>query len=75
MKKIILKNYTDINDVDALKYFCEVMIQGRLSTKYKENDCYCCVTSFNDGKVVFADITKTGTDILTLQKGSSRMEE
>lgn len=75
MKKIILKNYTDINDVDALKYFCDVMIMGRLSTKYKKNDCYCYVTSFNDGKVVFADITKNGTDILTLQKGSSRKEK
>lgn len=59
MSRIIL-NYDDKVDIeDAMLTVFEVIKMGRIS-KFGKSFCLC--TRFKDGIVVFADITRKGTD-------------
>ena len=62
MSKIIVKNYSKLNDMDALYYVNSVMNMGRIS-----GECYCFVTTYESGIRVLADRTKTGTDVFRVQ--------
>ena len=61
MSKIIVKNYSKLNDMDALYYVNSVMNMGRIS-----GECYCFVTTYEMVRV-FADRTKTGADVFRIE--------
>ena len=59
MSRIII-NYDDaISDESALKYVESVVAMGRISGC---GEIYCYASQFEDGTVVFSDVTKSGTD-------------
>lgn len=65
MKKIVIENDTEMDDVSALYYAIKIVQGGRVSDHGKQ---YCYVTSFKNGVVVLARLTKGGTDVLTVTK-------
>ena len=58
MKRIII-NYEDVDELDALAYVERVIVRGRVSGGGK---IYCYATTFADGMVVYADLTRKGSD-------------
>lgn len=56
MKFIIYAN--GVTDQQAFTYVHSVVIDGLVS---KDNTCYCYITTFTNGVVVQAELTKTGT--------------
>lgn len=52
---------------EALKYVSRVTFEGKVS-KSKGYDCYCFVTTFSDGTTVYCDVTKSGTDVISVWK-------
>jgi hypothetical protein len=64
MSRIIINYDDDIPDKNAIHYVDVVMSMGRCSGLNDES--YCYVSTFKDGTVVFADTTKTGTDVFKI---------
>jgi hypothetical protein len=63
MSKIIIRNDTELTDLEVLKYVNKVVEGGKIS---KDNTCYCYVTIFGEKPsqiVVHCESTKTGTQI------------
>jgi len=63
MSKIIIRNDTELTDLEVLKYVNKVIEGGKIS---KDNTCYCHVTVFGEKSsqiVVYCESTKTGTQI------------
>ena len=65
MNNIIIKNNSDLTDVDCLRYVIEVVKQGRISN---DNQQYCFITKFLSGAVVSSYTTKTKTDVFIVTK-------
>lgn len=65
--RVILNIEDDINVIDAIKCVETVISSGRISSYGKS---YCCCTTFHNGLVVYANLTKTGNDIFRVQKTS-----
>lgn len=68
MARLIINYDDDIPTPNALHYVRTVVDLGRIS---RDGDCYCYVTSFNDGTRVFAEVTKMGTDTFRVKKSES----
>ena len=65
MGRIII-NYDDgISGEDAIRRVAAVMWGGRVS-KCNGKDCYCLASTFSDGSVVLASLTRTGNDVFTV---------
>jgi len=64
MSRLIINYDDDIPTSNALHYVKAVVDLSRISG---EGGCYCYVTTFNDGTVVFAETTKKGTDTFRIQ--------
>ena len=65
MGRIII-NYDDgISDKDAARRVLGVMADGRIS-KHNGRCCYCLASTFDDGSVVLASLTRTGNDVFTV---------
>jgi hypothetical protein len=64
--KIIIKSF-DVSDLEAIKRVQVAMTGGKVS---KDNgiDCYCFVTTFNDGIKVSCRATKKGTQVFSVWK-------
>lgn len=60
---ILIHKSDAISDYDALLYIQSVIRNGRISNDGK---CYCYVTEFKDGVIVYAD--KKKVDIFTVTK-------
>lgn len=60
---IIIHKADCISDYNALAYIQEVIRGGRISDNGK---CYCYVTEFKDGTIVYAD--KKKSDIFTVTR-------
>ena len=67
MSRIIINYDDDIPDANAIHYVNVVRSMGRCSGLNAES--YCYVSQFKDGTVVFADVTKSGTDVFRISKG------
>ena len=68
MADIIIHKSDSISDYDALLHVQTVIRGGRVS-KTKSGDCYCLVTTFHDGFIVYAD--KKKADIFTVTRRTS----
>lgn len=68
MKKsnIIIHKDNNINDYEALTHVQAVIRGGRISDNGK---CYCYVTEFKDGVIVYAD--KKKSDIFTVVRSDT----
>lgn len=67
MGRIII-NYDDgISGEDAIHRVVRVMLGGRVS-KHMGKDCYCLASTFSDGSVVIASLTRTGNDAFTVYR-------
>ena len=67
MRKIIIKNQTDISNIDVLEFVKSVISIGRISNGGKQ---YCYITGFNiDGKEynIATDLRKC-SDVFTFYK-------
>jgi len=67
MPKIIIRNDTELTDLEVLKYVNKVIEGGKIS---KDNTCYCYVTVFEKKPsqiVVYCESTKTGTQIFWIR--------
>ncbi|MBQ0113299.1 MAG: hypothetical protein KBT03_09240 [Bacteroidales bacterium] len=69
MSRIIINYDDDIPDANALHYASVVVSMGRMSGLHEESYCYC--TAFKDGTRVLADVTKSGTDVFTMEVGGN----
>ena len=67
MSRLIINYDDDIPIVNAIHYVESVISMGRCSGLNEES--YCYVSQFKDGTVVFADVTKSGTDVFRISKG------
>ena len=67
MSRIIINYDDDITEQNAIYYVDAVISMGRYSGLNKES--YCHVSQFKDGTFVFADVTKSGTDVFRVSKG------
>lgn len=67
MSRIIINYDDDITEQNAIYYVDAVISMGRCSGLNEES--YCYVSQFKDGTVVFADVTKSGTDVFRISKG------
>lgn len=65
MGRIIINYAKDVDVKDAMLTVYEVIKMGRIS---KDEKAYCLATSFKDGTVVVADLTKNGTDVFNVSK-------
>ena len=73
MSRIIINYDEDIPDANAIHYVDAVMSMGRCSGLNEES--YCYVSEFKDGTVLFADVTKAGTDVFNIRKGEQACQE
>lgn len=71
MSRVIV-NYHEVTPDEALAHVRLVIELGRISNNGKQ---YCYATSFNDGVLVFADQTRTGTDTFTVQPTGDTTQE
>lgn len=55
--KMIIYNFTDLSDLEALQHVATVVHVGEISTSHDEK-VYCPVTTFRNGNVVYADKRK-----------------
>lgn len=53
--KIIIHNYTDLTDLDILKYITKVVEVGFLSETSANGKQYCFITTFKSGYTVNCD--------------------
>jgi hypothetical protein len=67
MSRIIINYDDDIPTQNAINYVDAVIAMGRCSGLNEES--YCYVSQFKDGTIVFADVTKAGTDVFKISKG------
>lgn len=58
-KKLIIHNYTDLNDAEVLLFIINVINEGLVSETSKGKQ-YCFVTKFKNNYVVTCDKIKTG---------------
>lgn len=58
-KKLIIHNYTDLNDAEVLLFIINVINEGLVSETSKGKQ-YCFVTKFKNNCVVICDKIKTG---------------
>ena len=63
-KRIII-NYEGFDELDALAYVERVIVMGRISG---EGKIFCYATSFDDGTVVYADLTRKGSDTFRVER-------
>ena len=66
MSRIIINYDDDIPDKNAIHYVDAVISMGRCSGVNEES--YCYVSKFKDGTIVFADVTKAGTDVFKVSQ-------
>lgn len=67
MGRIII-NYDDsISGEDAIRRVVAVMHGGRVS-KHLDKDCYCLASTFPDGSVALASLTRNGNDVFTVYR-------
>lgn len=71
MADIIIHKPDFISDYDALRHVLAVIKGGRVSD---EGKCYCYVTTFYDGVIVFADKKKADIFNVTIEKGGETNE-
>ena len=64
MKKIIIRNTSDLDDLQALAFVSEVVSDGKISANGK---AYCYMTTFGD-ITVYADVHKSGTNTFRVIK-------
>ena len=57
--KIIIHNYTELNDLDVMKFVSAVMSEGLISIK-NNTPQYCFLTTFENKYVVTCAKNKTG---------------
>lgn len=67
MSRIIINYDDDIPVENAISYVDSVVSLGRCSGEKEE--CFCYFTTFKDGTLVMANMTKTGTDVFTISSG------
>jgi hypothetical protein len=67
MTKIIIKNYSSIKDDLVLMNIAKVLEQGKISDG-KYGPQYCFMTKFQSGVVIYADRTKSGSHVFTVQE-------
>ena len=67
MGRIIINYDDDIGAEDAIYRVLTVMLGGRVS-KRMGNDCYCLASTFSDGSVVLASLTRTCSDVFTVYR-------
>lgn len=60
--KLIIRNYTDLNDIDVMSYVLTVMYNGKISETSKGQQ-YCFHTSFDGG--IGVSVVKSGKDTET----------
>ena len=65
MGRIIINYDDEISGEDAIRRVVAVMFGGRVS-KHMGKDCYCLASTFSDGSVVLASLTRTGNDVFTV---------
>ena len=65
MGRIIINYDDEISGEDAIYRVLRVMLGGRVS-KHMGKDCYCLASTFSDGSVVLASLTRTGNDVFTV---------
>lgn len=53
--KFIIRNYTDLSDLEVLERIRSVMYDGRMSDYGKQGLGYCFATRFRDGLMVVCD--------------------
>jgi hypothetical protein len=65
MGRIIINYDNEISEKDAIRRVAAVVLGGRVS-KHMGKDCYCLASTFDDGSVVLASLTRTGNDVFTV---------
>lgn len=73
MSRIIINYDDDIPDRNAINYVDTVISMGRCSGLNEESFCY--VSEFKDGTIVFADVTKAGTDVFRIKNAEQMKGE
>jgi hypothetical protein len=63
VRKFIIKNESNTDDISCMSLVISVMKEGRISNNNKQY-CYVCVF---DNYVVFADVTRNKTDVFTVR--------
>ena len=53
--KFIIRNYTDLEDIDVFIAVLTIIKEGRISNYGKQGKGYCFATKFNDGITVICD--------------------
>jgi len=67
--KIIITNDTNLSDAEALSRVLRIVQDGRVSA---DGSRYCFLTLWNDDVVIYADLTRTGTDTFCIKKEVKR---
>ena len=50
--KLIVHNYTDLEDYDIIFYIMSVISEGKVSKTKSQEEQYCFATRFKDGTIV-----------------------
>jgi hypothetical protein len=66
--KLIIRNYTNLSDLETLEYITTVIKEGKVSTS-RFGDQYCFATSFNSGIVVESTRNKDTYTFYIFKKG------
>lgn len=69
MNKMIIKNYTECDDLVCLEMVRAVVNDGKIS-KHGEEDGYCFVTTFTrpQNTMVCCSMTKNGTHVFDIRE-------
>ena len=68
MSKIIITNDSSLTEAQVLYRCARVASEGRVSHSV-DGPCFCFVTTFCDGSVVYAERTKKGNDTFRVTGG------
>ena len=68
MNRIIINSEDSFDELDALAYVEQVIVKGRISG---DGTTFCYATKFKDDTVVFADLTRTGSDTFRVIQGDT----
>lgn len=67
MNKLIIRNYTDLSDLEILNRVMSVVQNGKISTTSRGPQ-YCFISLFKDNIVVGVSKSKTGTETFYVYK-------
>lgn len=74
VNKLIVRNYTDLNDLEILSYVMTVMKAGKISETNKGPQ-YCFHTSFKDGIEVSVHKSGINTETFYVYKEGDRLRD